>query len=475
MNAGAAAEAHINYNANDLPKLTLTRCRVFVEDTETSGCYGMPPAHEEHVLLQLYSKEVNTGEVYQGYVSHGKDFRIPRTSSSARAIGDAVLQELGKGVDVAFMDYVEFTDKHCNWSEETNTYEFTPVKVFHNAAFDKVMIQKHLPRAFLERVSQWVFVCNLSAMRSYYPDIARNGDKPLYRSAPYWGQPYKLQSLMRHFYPTLEGQFHTAEFDVTCLELLFREKILPRLQEGWEGGEKEMFQKFEVRGPFEFDRVPQATLVKKIKFAKKYLKPLVAKLNNAFLTLGCHQKLTNENLVCCGHILEYGYLWTMNLMRRQGSGGGGRDAWHATLSMIETVMRQDFKVYSDEVILELFTFLTATDAVTLVQHAKREDGVTPLFPTMPGRPVSYLPFKLSDESARVVYECFRYRTVHDMYVGYLAEKDPNQKQWFYRLLNKLPRHEHDQFAQDNCLKVFNMIAPSKQYLGPAEGAPLSSF
>ncbi len=319
----------------------------------------------------------------------------------------------------------------------------------------------------------WEWYCSLEAVKRLYPDIKYNAHKAEYSVVPYSKGPHTLISLMKHFYPTFVpkrgGAFHNAAYDCACLKRIFLEKLMPLDEKvlstpTWNVDCRNLLSWVPKSGPLQ---VKILTPVKDVKYFRYYKAFQLCKLCNIeFENAGNDwlQYQTPVELFTCAHLFQYGKLKALQAIKEEERTSGeepntNRDIWWLACREIEYMLRKFLEIYSDESILILFSYMCNCNQADFARGIRTEFG-TKFFPTLPGEPVSYLPFEFSEEIARIMYEVHGLRTAHDIYVEYFTKPDNDAKRDFmYKIIASLEPHSaaRDMFDFDILDKKFTRI------------------
>ena len=83
-----------------------------------------------------------------------------------------------------------------------------------------------------------------------------------------------------------------------------------------------------------------------------------------------------------------------------------------------------------------------------------DDSHRTLFPTMPGEPISYLPMKISEESAMALYKKLGYGTIHELMIAY-HYKTKTDDEFFIDISVAIEPQDHEVMNKVTCLELFN--------------------
>ena len=83
-----------------------------------------------------------------------------------------------------------------------------------------------------------------------------------------------------------------------------------------------------------------------------------------------------------------------------------------------------------------------------------------MFPTLPGYPVSYLPFKVTTEAAANIFNQMQCRTAHDIKLHYdMRGSDVTKKAWYNKFRSLLNPNTSDVIREEDIDDYFEMIHP----------------
>lgn len=453
-------------NPERLARITLWR--MFILDTESSGYIGCPVFHPSHRIIQLSCICLLDQDRFNYYIKYKDGFKIPAASTEIHHITNAMIQEKGEYLEVVlklFIDWILSKTYH----QQTNTY-ITPVFIAHCAKFDRDLLYKFLSTVFTcgkEGIDLgFVFIDSHELAVILFPEVRDNAYDPSYQNDTLKGQPYKLQSLIKHFYGKILGEFHNSEFDCKCLAKLFMEKFLPKI---WEEITDNENWRSRTPGVLKLRDCPlnPAPLnivhrLSDIKGTYHYIENITEWVNKDFILHGEPWKFyeTNENMIHTGHLLLYGWMKTLDIISVKDKSDQPIDSWHTIIQMIEGLFRFFINIYSDELIVEILSYVCNRTPTELYNSTTKELDDTPLFPSFPGLPVSYLPFKVSIQDANLLYTKFGFKTVHDLYIDREIHKETGTTTgWIMKILNKLSPEARVNFTESICNDNFELIIP----------------
>jgi hypothetical protein len=124
----------------------------------------------------------------------------------------------------------------------------------------------------------------------------------------------------------------------------------------------------------------------------------------------------NVNMLMPIHLVAYGSIV------------GGID-WHDCVRAVERMLRMEANIHFDTVLVEILRHVCGVSAVDLVHHTMTSDGDTEFFPTMPGDPISFLPFVFCLEEAKSVMKVTGARTASEILVNFTYTPARDQIHW----------------------------------------------
>ena len=397
---------------------------LFFIDVETTGCRGVTFSYPDNKIIQISCLSYRTKNFFNILCNPGDDIYIPPMSIKEHRITreDIVLCNAP-----STEDGIKELEK---WIKiETGDGGRDILFVAHNADFDRRMILKN-SRSGLginAKKLKWYWYDTLKAFKKYFPEL-QDKYHPVER-------PHSLETLMEHFFPSLDlGAAHNAEVDVNSLKLLFIEQILPRdldlHHKNWPVTCTKLLSYIPPTGPLQSIK---NTYLKDIRGFGPYRCRIVCDEINRILG---HKKetliyKTTPELITAAHLILFGQL-KYNIFCKQFQRSKSKiivDNWFFVCREIEKFLRIKLKIYSDTTILELLTFVTGRSHNDLVYHTMQENGKKSFFPTMPGNPISYLPFKFENKDGKVLYKTMGLKTASDIYCSYTYTHPANIERW----------------------------------------------
>lgn len=446
----------------------LGNCIPIIYDTETSGFIGCPSYHKSHKLLQICGISLFDNDVFEHYIDHGENFKVCNESSKLHGITNEILKKKGLPLE-------EVMKKFHDWNMEKMALFSDGGKkkilgLAHCAKFDRDVILKSFKNNFgkegIELPITWLDTCECA--RLVFPEIKDNAYAKEYQGPQFKGQPYKLQSLMYHFYKRADGDFHNALFDCKQLAKLFIEKILPKIwnqfiSKSWETSIPGII--IPIESPIYDVKPVILTPLSKVKFLKKTCIPRIVELLNEYFShhvQGDNKFEVNEAMVSVAHLFLYGWReYNRSLSKLSLHDTSRRDIWANIIYHVEFFLRDEIGIYSDDSLCEIFALMTNRTPCELYNNTFVEGTNTPVFPSMPGCIASYYPFHFDEETAKLLYVKLGIKTAHDLYINYMLNKDnTNMRGWVNMILGVLNVNARKAFDQDICNGNFKLIIPN---------------
>lgn len=404
---------------------------MFALDTETSGRPGIPLWHSQNRLLQVCIFHIESGDVFKHYVKYKDAFIIPPESTKIHGISNLTIESHGLDPERVLNDMLEWVKQRTKVGER-------PFIFAHNAEFDRnvlrVAILKYLGKEFGkgDREWNWDWFCTCLAARELLPEIDMEYEPKQ--------KPFSLPNLCEHFFKERPSDLHNAVRDVQILTRLFKEVLLPRLPE-----DKSRFMIHDIKRP-------RTTLLMNLPgIGIKRAKILADVLASEFLHEGDVSGLIDfskfihpPNLLMVGHLMMYGQMRYLQKIRQKEAikeplTMDDECTWFEIARHIEILLRTTLWGISDRYVCEILAWVCNRDVVDLVFHTAKEDGTLSFFPTMPGRPVSFLPLEISEREAAKLYEDNRWATLGDILAEFQTVTQSQKNKFFLKFnmcLNK---------------------------------------
>lgn len=406
------------------PPLPLdAKYRVFVFDIETKGFQGIPLFNKRNEMIQLSVTNLHTKETFQHYCKPVYPYVTPENFAIHR-ISKEILETRGVDTKEVLSKLDEFLYKDGNDKQI--------IMVAHNCAFDCfILMKEYLLRAGEFKGfrgfenSPFIFFDSLEAMRELYPELTRK----------YWPteKPFKLETLMAHFFPYIDiEESHNADFDVKMLCGIFTTLIFPKLpldHNEW---------KFSINKAIRTDP-PCNKLVRNVTGFGDYRVRLLYEAVFPYFHSMRSEKPTDVCLpfsliqFSCRHLQEYAFRQYKHELTH--SKETPQYVWSHIVRTLETLMRTTEKltIHSDTVLVEILAAVCNLTTFDLVYCAHNPETGKPLFPSMPGDPISYFPLNFNEEDAKYVCQEMQLRTFNEIYADYKFQSIENRSSWIMKL------------------------------------------
>lgn len=453
---------------DDIKKIDLWNA--FILDTETTGFLGCPAHHEKHKLLQICLINVIDQDIFEGWVDHGDDFNIPIESSKLHSIDNKKIKDKkGKPQHEVMKDVWKFA---VSKSKKSNGKRKTILFIAHCAKYDLTIFLKSFEASIGKEGENLdiAILCSCELTKLKYPEIKANAYDDAYDNKILKRQPYKLQSLTKHWYNEMEGEYHDAVFDCKCLLKIFYEKLLPKIWKEITSPDWKLITPGIIKPRHVLrnkDDILLLTPLSQLKFCGKYIKDIVFNINKEFAKDKWETYITNDYLITTGHLFLYGWKKTLDKVASKNHSNVNvqiEDSWKSIVYYIEYLLRF-INVYSDETILEILSYILNRQPFEVVHNTISEIDGTPIFPSMPGEPISYKPFQFSPVNASRLYEQLNIKTAHDLYINYMCFLKPKStlKGWIYSILPHLTIDAIYELNETICEENFKKIIPRLYY------------
>jgi DNA polymerase III epsilon subunit-like protein len=460
-------EEELTSSTLEFEKVSLPDVALFVIDTETTGSQGVPFWYSQNQVIQLAMFDLENNSWYERYTFPGErlepGFNIPLENQQKHRISKKVLFESGVPLKQALEESREFKLSSAKGRKIIN--------IAHNAQFDYEMLMKSYTEQCDEsfgvgcQEDEEYYFDTLAAFKHFYPEV---GMKVHQREAP-----YKLSNLAKYFLPDLNMQAaHNAIVDTIATALLFSKFLFPKL-----GPDTRTWSRFFVCHPLYGSSsqkpIPRLTRLIDIDgYSELRVKRLTEVCNRFFGSFHeeeINQLQCSEGMITAATLLSYGHVKCImekqerdseakrrNMMlygkadleegeeeeiltgkkREPKENFLGYDSYFEICRVLEKLLRSEtFGIYSDKVICALLSKVCNTTLLDFTLHTYRLDGETPLFPTMPGEPISYLPLSLSEDEASYINDVMHCATISEMYAQ-MKYLDNSELLGWIQLLNR---------------------------------------
>lgn len=441
----------LSFQEISLPDLAL-----FVLDTETTGSQGIPFWFPQNQVIQIAAFNLESNSWYERYTYPGvtldSKFHIPLENQQKHRISKKVLQTEGVPLKDALQGLKGFKLSTSKGRKIVN--------IAHNAGFDYEMIMKSwaeqcdVSHGIGCQEDEEYYFDTLAAFKHFYPEI---GKRVHPREAP-----YKLSNLAKYFLPELNmDAAHNAIVDCIATAMLFSKFLFPKL-----GPDFSLWQRFLVCHPLAPHKpIPMLCPLHKIDGYSGLRVSMLTEVCNQYFNSFHEEEISGlqcpNGMMTAAKVMSYAHL-KCTFERAQlrvtdeEDEGLGYDSFYEICRVLEKLLRSEkFGIYSDKVICSLLSKVCNCTLLDFTLHTYRICGTLPIFPTMPGEPVSYLPLRLNVDEARYIYEVMGCRTISELYAQMKYLQNTEMLGWIQELNRGLeaPMHLHTlQEHFDNVIK-----------------------
>lgn len=384
---------------------------LFVIDTETTGTQGVPFWFKQNQIIQyavLSLEELTWYDQFVNAFDSPDDLRIPLENIRKHHISKRMVLEHGIPLKEGLVESRKFKKEAAKGKVIIN--------IAHNAQFDYDMLMKswheQCDRSFEEGCDQdeEYYFDTLLAFKTLYPEIGQQCLKS--------DGPYKLANIAKYFMPEVNMEAaHNASVDVYCLGSLFTNWIYPKLdKEDWT-----KWKKFFVCHPLRRESPPVFTLVREVEgfgvTRANILNSLCRNYFSTFIEEDIQSLQIPDGFFNCIYLQIYAYLkgGRENLHYLEDIPDIKQDSYFMICRVLEYTLRKELKIYSDRLIAGLLARVCNCTVLDFTTRCFRIDAKTKLFPTFPGKPISYLPMELTDDEAKSIYENTGAATISELY------------------------------------------------------------
>jgi len=439
-------------------KVSLPDVAVFVIDTETTGSQGIPFWYSQNQIIQIAAFNLEENSWYERYTYPGETldpkFHIPLENQQKHRISKKVLQVEGVPLKEALEGLKAFKQSSAKGRKIVN--------VAHNASFDYEMIMKSwaeqcdVSHGIGCQEDEEYYFDTLAAFKHFYPEI---GKRVHPREAP-----YKLSNLAKYFLPGLNmDAAHNAIVDTIATSMLFAKFLFPKL-----GPDFSLWQRFLVCHPLSPGKlIPALYPLIKIDGYSALRVSMLTEVCNQYFSSFHEEEISNlqcpNGMMTAAKIMSYANIkctyeraHSRKEEEEEEEDQLGYDSFYEICKVVEKLLRSEkFGIYSDKVICSLLCKVCNCTLLDFTLHTYRICGTLPIFPTMPGEPVSYLPLRLHDTEARYIHEVMGCRTISELYAQMKYLDNSRLLEWIQKLNMGLsaPMHLHTlQQHFDNVIK-----------------------
>ncbi len=381
---------------------------IFVIDTETTGTQGVPFWFKQSQIIQYAVLSLEDLSWYDRLVipfENHKDLHIPLENISKHHISRQMVLEQGTPLKQGLQESRQFKKEIAKSKIIIN--------VAHNAQFDYDMLMKswheQCDRSFEEGCEQdeEYYFDTLAAFKDLYPEI---GQECLRSQGP-----YKLSAIVKYFMPEANMEAaHNASVDVYALGSLFCNYLLPKLDPtDWT-----KWKKYFVCHPLRKEKGPIFTLVRDVEGFGNFRANILNTMCRNYFSTFTEEEVTSlrvtDGFFNCIYLHIYAHLKGQN-ETLDYLGDDKSDSYLTICRVVEYTLRKELKIYSDRLIASLLARVCNCTVLDFTTRCYRTDARTKLFPTFPGKAVSYLPMELNDEEAMSIYTNTGAATISELY------------------------------------------------------------
>lgn len=419
--------------------------RPFIFDTETTGFYGCPVFHKNHQILQIACIDICSQDEFDEYIDN-PDAIIVEQSSKVHGITTEIL----KSNDAK--SPLEVMKKFLLWVYE-RAGDNLVVFFAHNALFDFFMLLKTLPVDCGKEGKhlKFIVVDTLDIIKFFYPDIKYNAFLPEYQDKICNSKPHCLPSLSRYFFGGNYQNLHNAIVDCRELEKIVMNFILPHVVMDLHGDKSKVKGLIKPRDLYP-STPSMLTKLRDVKYIRGFVKSFLPIVNAIYEKHGMNHLMTTNNLISVFDIYTYGAL----KHKEDSKTFPISDPWLGIIIQVETLMRTIIGIYTDDIHCELFGLMTNRSSLEFALNTTVEGTDQPLYPSLAGNPVSYLPFIFSPLLSEKLLNELGIRTAHEFYLDFHFSKLPLKK-WVNFTLSKLKVNASDAFSEGECEENFKLV------------------
>lgn len=381
---------------------------LFVVDTETTGTQAVPFWFKQNQIIQyavLSLEELSWYDAFTMPFATENELRIPLENIRKHHISKQKVLTEGIPLEKALTESRKF-------KKEISKGKII-VNIAHNAQFDYDMIMKswyeQCNRSFEEGCEQdeECYFDTLKAFKDLYPEI---GEECLRSDGP-----YRLSSIAKYFMPEVNMEAaHNASVDVYALGSLFANWIYPKICDlPWE-----KWEKYTVCHPLR-KKQPIFTLVREVDGYGNFRANMLNQICRTYFSQFVSDSITSlkvpDGFFDCIYLQAYAYLRGMNEDLEYLQNGVKEDAYFMICRVLEYCLRKELKIYSDKLIANLLAKVCNCTVIDFTTRCYRIDATTRLFPTFPGKAISYLPMEITEAEAASIYKNTGAATITELY------------------------------------------------------------
>ncbi len=429
----------------------MENCELFILCLKTSGYPALYPGHKNHHIIQIRCTHIASGAIFKRCIDSGLKYICALSRIHHNITMQKIQMEDAKETRIVLKQWYQWFRSKC--SKNTEGRKKPALFVSHEAERDRALLLKELPLLCGkegERLS-WLFLDSKKCTMALHQNIRFNIHETAYQAPRYKGEPYKLESIALHFF-NARGDFKDIDYEITWLLKLFMEQLLPLI---W----------FSLTATEEWETktvgvcLPRARLKKEpslgilthlthLKSIKPRVNDIVNALNLEFKNEQFYQYVTSDNMITAAHVLIYGWIKTSKMEKQKEPLAPYKDVWWHIIMHVELLFRSVLGIYSDSTLSDLFGCITNRTPTEFLLNTVIEGTDIPLFPTLPGHPISYLPFSVSPELANRIYTKLNLKTSHDIKISFDMRDDHiSRKSWLNNFTAVLDVESHDAFNE----------------------------
>lgn len=469
----------------------------FIIHVASTGFPGCPLYHPKHRILRVYIEDVVTNKVFNRYIKH-QDINIGETIEWLTGINEDMLyKKEARDANSVLTDMLKWVHKQCHRVGATKCKK-TPLMIGFSLGYTKSLILKSMPMDCGKEGCNlsWKWLDLHEAIKIKFPDMKYNSFLDNYADKPFKKKPYSIYAVLFHFFGQYSMDLRDFDMYAKWMRRLFIEHVAPVL---WEtlahssldkcGGDDGIF--IEDDESEWWKNTPGMLLPKNvtlpghtpvmltplrhIRHIGKFACSIADVLNREYFVAerGMAAYVTNEHTITVAHLYVYGRYQLLNIASAGNVTLPYTDVWYQILMYVEGFLRYKIGIYTDEILLNILAPMTNRTPEELYNNTFIEGTSQPIFPTLPGHPVSYAPFEFSDVTAMNLYENLNIKTAHDLFIDYMLFKDgcstqgnlytkTTLKGWVFKILSAINMANNDKFTEAICEDKFKLIIPAYQ-------------
>ena len=420
------------------------RFRPFVFDTETTGFHGCTIFHKNVHILSISAIDMCSEDEYNAYIKHPDAIITPQSTEVHSITDDIIKSNNARDPHTVLKEFLLWVYERAGDKEV--------VFFAHNASYDLLMLLKSLPIDCGKEGVHLKFrvVCTLEIIKRRYPDIKYNAFLVEYQDKICKGRPHSLASLSKYFFGKQYQNLHDSIVDCRELDKIVLHFIMPHIIMDLEENIHEVDGLIKSR---HLDQTYDSMFIKlrDVKFIRGFVWCILPHINDTYRKHQMGHLVTNNNLISVFDVFTYGYLKT-----REETTSTHDDIWYRIVIHVEILLRLLCNIYADDIHCELFGHMTNRSPLEFALNTKVKGEDRPIYPSLAGLPVSYLPFNFSEDLSSKIYKILGIRTAHELYLDYHFSLMP-LKRWVNKVLGTLKSNSYEAFSEDICEENFKKI------------------